>query len=241
MVGGRAEVRIARCTIVGGPWPLLQSPAVAVRELSTLPTRLASPSTPDWRSERARWNRLFCLWFLRYRSPWSPCALPTMAAGALSSVGHGGAGGAAVPHSASTAAARRDSRGGPEPGGYSWARGEALEPSRCLVRPRQPDPPGPVAPSEAQPRVSRTPVGSPGSQSRAGDRCAVGRRCRCPHLRPDPGAGCRLRHSSLPPTPVCSPRPLSCSLGHVWARPTPTHSGHLSCLSLSLACPQPVG
>lgn len=39
---------------------------------------------------------------------------------------------------------------------------------------------------------------------------------------------------------ACSPRPLSCSLGHVWARPTPTHSGHLSCLSLSFACPPPL-
>lgn len=125
-----------------------------------------------------------------------------MAAGALSPVQHGGAGGGAVRHSASTAAARRDSRGGPEPGGYSWAGAEALEPSRCVVRPRQPDPPGPVAPSEAQLRVSRTPAESPGSQSPAGGRCAVGRRRRCPHPRPDPGAGCRLRHSSLSPTPA---------------------------------------
>lgn len=163
-----------------------------------------------------------------------------MAAGALTSVRHGGAGGAVVPHSASTAAAQRDSRGGPEPGGYSRAHCEALEPSRCVARPRQPDPPGPVAPGEAQPRVSRTPMGSPGFQSRAGGHCAVGHRCRCPHPRPDPGAGCRLRHSSLPPTPACSPRPLSCSLGHVWARPTPTHCGHLSCLSLSFACPPPL-
>lgn len=236
-------MRIARCAIGGGPWPLLQSRAVAVRELSTPPTRLASPSTRDWRSGRARWNRLFCPWFLRYRGPWSPCALPAMAAGALSSVRLGGAGGGAVPHCASKTAARRDSRGGPEPGGYSWARGEALEalePSRCVVRPRQPDPPGPVAPSEAQPRVSRTPMGFSDFQSQAGGRCSVGRRCRCPHRRPDPGAGCRLRHSSLPLTPACSPRPLSCSLGHVWARPTPTHSGHLSCLSLSFACPPPL-
>lgn len=129
---------------------------------------------------------------------------------------------------------------GPRAGGYSWAGAEALEPSRCVVRPRQPDPPGPVAPSEAQLRVRRTPTESPGSQSPAGGRCAVGRRRRCPHPRPDPGAGCRLRHSSLSPTPAYSPRPLSCSLGHVWARPTPTHSGHLSCLSLSFACPPPL-
>lgn len=155
-------MRIARCTIGGGPWPLLQSPAVAVRELSTPPTRLASPSTRDWRSERARWNRLFCPWFLRYRGPWPPCALPAMAAGALSPVRHGGAEGGAVPHSASTAAARRRhdrTRTGahsPTPG-----LGGTLELSRCVVRPRQPDLPGPVALSEAQPRVSRTPLGSP--------------------------------------------------------------------------------
>lgn len=166
--------------------------------------RLASPSTRDWRSGRARWNRLFCPWFLRYRGPGSPCALPAMAAGALSSVRHGGAGGGAVPHCASTAAARRDSRGGPEPGDYSWARGEALEPSRCVVRPKQPDPPGPVAPSEAQPRVSSTFMGSPDFQSQAGGLCAVGRHCRCPHPRPDPGAGCRLWHSSLPYSSVFS-------------------------------------
>lgn len=152
-------MRIGLSTIGGGPWPLLQSPAVAVRELSTPPTRLASPSIRDWRSERARWNRLFCLWFLRYRGPWFPCALPAMAAGALTSVRHGGAGGGVVPRSASTAAAQRDSRGGPEPDGYSWALCEALEPSRCVARPRQPDLPGPVAPGEAQPRVSRTPIG----------------------------------------------------------------------------------
>lgn len=76
-------------------------------------------------------------------------------------------------HRGCKAAARRDSRGGPDPGGYSWARGGTLELSRCVVRPRQPDLPGPVALSEAQPRVSRTPLGSPGSQSRTGCLCAL--------------------------------------------------------------------
>lgn len=133
---------------------------------------------------------------------------------------------------------RPDSRGGPGRGDHSWRAVRCLSPAgvlsglrgrtRLALR---------FLPSEAQPRDGRmTPSGSPGSQSRGGCSCAVRHR-RCPHPRPDPGAGSRLGFSSLPPTLACSPRPLSSSFGRVWPRPTPTHPGHLSRPSLSLACP----
>lgn len=75
---------------------------------------------------------------------------------------HGGAGGGAVPHSVSAATARRDWRGGPGRGGHSWARGEAPEPSRCVVRPRWPDSPGAAASAQGGPAAGRwDPCGVP--------------------------------------------------------------------------------
>lgn len=142
LVGGPALVRRAGGPTGGGLWPLLRFPAAAaaVRELSTPATRLASPSTRDWRSERARWSRRCCPWFLRYCSPQPPCARPAMAAAALPRPGM--AGREAALSRIPRARRRRDSRGGPGRGGYSWARSEVSEPSRCVVWPRRPDSPG---------------------------------------------------------------------------------------------------
>lgn len=227
-------MRRAGCPIGGGPWPLPRCPAAAVPELSTPPTHLASPSTRDWRSERARWSRRCCPWFLRYRGPGSPCARPAMAATALPRSGMAG-----LQAALSRIPRARRRQGGTRVG----ARSGAATPGRTV---RCSSPAGAMSglerrtrlalrlrPSGARPRDGSTPSVSPASQNRAGGRCAVRRR-RCPRPRPDPGAGRRRLRACVPPTPACSSRPLSRPLGplgRVWARPIPTHSGHLSCPS----------
>lgn len=71
--------------------------------------------------------------------PLVPVWRPAMAAAALPRPGM--AGQEAALSRIPRARRRRDSRGGPGRGGYSWARSEVSEPSRCVVRPRRPDSP----------------------------------------------------------------------------------------------------